>query len=233
MAEMVLDRLAHTLENFVTMVVDFVPRLLAMLIIIILGWFIAFGIKIFLRRVLVLLKFDAFSENSGVTQTLTRAGLPRPSELIGRVAFWVVWVSFMVLGLSALDIAGLQDQISHFFAFVPHIFVALLILYVGLLAANFFSRAALLAAVNANFPSPRLLGGFVRLTIAILAVTMALEQVGLARSAVLIAFSITFGAFMLALAIAFGIGGQHAARRVLEKQLLEKETEKEESISPL
>lgn len=233
MAEMVLERLTRTFGNFLTMVVDFLPRLLAMLIIIILGWFIAFAIKVFVRRVLVLLKFDAFSENSGVTQTLTRAGLPRPTELIGRVAFWVVWVSFMVLGLSALGIPGLQEQISRFFAFVPHIFVALLILYVGLLAANFFSRAALLAAVNANFPSPRLLGGFVRMTIAILAVTMALEQVGLARSAVLIAFSITFGAVMLGLAIAFGMGGQYAARRVLEKQLLEKEAEKEESISPL
>lgn len=233
MLDMVIERLTHTMENFLTLVVDFVPRLLAMLIIVILGWFIAIILKVLLRRVLILLRFDAFAENSGVSQNLTHAGLPRPSELLGRVAFWVAWVSFMVLGLSVLGIVGLQEQISRFFSFVPNIFVALLILFLGLPAANFFSRAALLAAVNANFPSPRLLGGFVRLTIAILAITMALEQLGLARSAVLIAFSITFGAVMLGLAIAFGLGGRYAARRILEKQLLKKGAEKEEEISPL
>jgi hypothetical protein len=216
------------------MVIDFLPRLLAMLIVVILGWFIAFATRFIIRRVLGLLKFDAFSEKSGVTQTLTRVGLPPPGELVARVAFWVIWVSFMVLGLSALGIATLQEEISRFFQFVPHIFVALLILYVGFWAANFFSRTALLAAVNANFPMPRLLADFVQLGIAVLAVTMAFEQLGLARTAVLIAFSITFGAVMLGLAIAFGMGGQFVARRVLEKQLIEREKGKDEKeASPL
>ena len=138
MGEMVLDRLTRTLADFVTMVAAFLPRLLAMLIIIILGWFIAYAIKVLVRRVLLLLKFDAFSENSGVTQTLIRVGLPRPTELIVRVAFWVVWVSFMVLGVSAIGIPGLQEQISRFFAFVPHIFVPMLILCVGRWAAHSF-----------------------------------------------------------------------------------------------
>jgi hypothetical protein len=234
MAEMIFERLTHTLEDFLAMVIDFLPRLLAMLIVVILGWFIAFATRFIIRRVLGLLKFDAFSEKSGVTQTLTRVGLPPPGELVARVAFWVIWVSFMVLGLSALGIATLQEEISRFFQFVPHIFVALLILYVGFWAANFFSRTALLAAVNANFPMPRLLADFVQLGIAVLAVTMAFEQLGLARTAVLIAFSITFGAVMLGLAIAFGMGGQFVARRVLEKQLIEREKGKDEKeASPL
>ena len=129
----------------------------------------------------------------------------------------------------------MQAQISHFFEFVPHLFVALLILYVGFWAAHFFSRAALLAAVNANFPLPRLLAGFVQFGIAVLAVTMAFDQLGLAKTAVLIAFSITFGAVMMGLAIAFGLGGRFAARQVLEKRLMGKTSgkEKEEDVSPL
>jgi hypothetical protein len=234
MTEMIFERLTHTLEDFLAMVIDFLPRLLAMLIVVILGWVIAFATRFVIRRVLGLLKFDAFSEKSGVTQTLTRVGLPPPGELVARVAFWVIWVSFMVLGVSVLGIATLQEEISRFFQFVPHVFVALLILYVGFWAANFFSRTALLAAVNANFPMPRLLAGFVQLGIAVLAVTMAFEQLGLARTAVLIAFSITFGAVMLGLAIAFGMGGRFVARRVLEKQLIERETGKDEKeVSPL
>jgi hypothetical protein len=235
MAQMILERLTQTLGRFVAVAVDFIPRLLALLIIFFLGWIIAFVVRSIIRRVVALFKFESFSEKGGVTQTLTRVGLPPPGEFAARVAFWVIWVSFMVLGLSVLGIATLEEEISHFFQFVPHIFVALVILYVGFWAAHFFARAALLAAVNANFPLPRLLAGFVQLSIAVLAVTMAFEQLGLAKTAVLIAFSITFGSVMMGLAIAFGMGGRFAARRLLEKQLIEEtsEKEKEEEASPL
>jgi Mechanosensitive ion channel, conserved TM helix len=233
MGELIIQRLVSNLENFTDMVIDFLPRLLAMLIVVLLGWIIAFALRFIIRRFLVLLKFDAFSEKSGVTQTLTRVGLPTPGELVARVVFWVIWVTFMVLGLNVLNIATLHEEIARFFQFVPHIFVALLILYVGFWAAHFFSRAALLAAVNSNFPLPRLLAGFVQLGIAFLTVTMAFEQLGLAKTAVLIAFSITFGAVMLGLAIAFGMGGRDIARHVLEKQLLDHEEDKEKEASPL
>jgi hypothetical protein len=233
MGEVIIQRLVSNLESFTDMIIDFLPRLLAMLIVVILGWIIAFVARFIIRRFLILVKFDAFSEKSGVSQTLTRVGLPAPGELVARVVYWVIWATFMVLGLNVLDIATLHEEISHFFQFVPHIFVVLLILYVGFWAAHFFSRAALLSAVNSNFPLPRLLAGFVKLGIAFLAVTMAFEQLGLAKTAVLIAFSITFGAVMLGLAIAFGMGGRDIARRVLEKQLLDHEEEKEKEASPL
>ncbi len=235
MADMIVERLTQTLSRFVSTAVDFVPRLLALLIIFLLGWGIAFATRWVIRRVVSLMKFESFSEKSGVTHTLTRVGLPPAGEIVARVVFWVIWVSFMVLGLSVLGIPTLEEGISRFFEFVPHIFVALVILYVGFWAAHFFSRTTLLAAVNANFPMPRLLADFVQLIIAILAVTMAFEQLGLARTAVLIAFAITFGSIMLGLAIAFGLGGREAARRLLEKQLIEKPSakEKEEEVSPL
>jgi len=233
MAEMIVERLTHTLEGLLATAVEFLPRLLAMLVVVVLGWLVAFAVRFVIRRFLNLLKFDRFSEKSGVTQTMARMGLPPPGEFIARVAFWVLWLSFMALGLSMLEIASLQAEIARFFQFVPHIFAALLILYVGFWAAHFFSRAALLAAVNSNFPLPRLLASFVQLGIAMLALTMAFEQLDLAKTAVLIAFSITFGAVMMGLAIAFGLGGRFAARRVLEKQLMENQREKEKEASPL
>ncbi len=233
MTELIMHRLTGTLENLLGVAADFLPKVLAMLIVVALGWVIALAVKAALKRILTMLKFDAFSADSGVSQTLRKTGLPSPSELLARIAFWVIWVCFMVLGLGVLGIVEFQQEIASFFQFVPHIFIALLILFIGILAANFFSRAALLAAVNADLPTPRLLSGSVRLLILILTVTMALEQIGLARNTVLLAFSITFGAVMLGLAIAFGLGGQHAARRLLEKYTVEREREKEEDISPL
>ena len=147
----------------------------------------------------------------------------------------MTWLGFVLVGISVLRIAGLQEQISHLFQLLPQVLIAILILFVGLLAGNFFSRAALLTAVNAGYRSPQLWSGSIRFVIWILAISMALEQIGLARQTVITAFSIVFGALMLALAIAFGLGGQELARQTLERYFGEKknEREKEQEPSPL
>ena len=101
----------------------------------------------------------------------------------------------------------LQEQISRLLRLLPEIVVAILILFLGLVIANFLSRAALLAAVNAGYASPKMVSWSIRFGIWILAIAMALDELGVARQTVIAAFSIVFGAFMLGLAIAFGLGG--------------------------
>jgi small-conductance mechanosensitive channel len=102
-----------------------------------------------------------------------------------------------------------------------------------LIIANFLSRAALLASVNAGQRSPKLLSWSIRFVIWILAISMALEELGLARQTVIAAFSIVFGASMLGLAIAFGLGGQDLARRALERHLGDTQKEKYKEPQPL
>jgi hypothetical protein len=133
-----------------------------------------------------------------------------------------------------LGIVGLQEYVARFFLFLPRMFVALVILFFGLLAASFFSRAVLLASVNANIHSPRLLSLSVRVIISIFALSMVFEVLGVAEQTMLMAFGTAFGAVMLGLAIAFGIGGKDLAREFLEKKLATgKKEEKEDELSPL
>src|ERR1700684_550230 len=162
MREMITSELIQALHELARGFAHFLPRLIVMLILAFLGWVIAYVVKVVLRSILRLLKFDQLSENAGASQLLTRAALPSATELLSRFVFWVAWLGFILLGVSVLGILGLQEQISRFFLFLPRLFVAMFLMFFGLLAASFFSRAALLAAVNANMPSPRLLGLAVR-----------------------------------------------------------------------
>ena len=139
----------------------------------------------------------------------------------------------MLIGISVLGVAGLQEQISRLFRFLPEVFIAMLILFLGLVIANFLSRAALLASVNAGYRSAKIVSWAIRFVIWILAISMALEELGLARQTVLAAFSIVFGASMLGLAIAFGLGGQNLARQALERHLGESAKEKYKEPQPL
>jgi hypothetical protein len=154
--------------------------------------------------------------------------------MLSRFVFWVSWLGFILLGVSVLGILGLQEQVARFFLFLPRLFVAMFIMFFGLLAASFFSRAALLAAVNANVPSPRVLSLAVRSVIIVFVLSVVFEELGLAEQTMLVAFGIGFGALMLGLAIAFGIGGRDLARRFLEKKIVRrKEEENGDELSPL
>jgi hypothetical protein len=92
----------------------------------------------------------------------------------------------------------------------------------------------LLAAVNANVPSPRVLSLAVRSIIIVFVLSIVFEELGLAEQTMLVAFGIAFGALMLGLAIAFGIGGRDLARRILEQKFVRgKKEENEDELSPL
>jgi small-conductance mechanosensitive channel len=235
MKDMIIRGLQQAYENMAHMMAEFLPRLVVMLIVGLVGLLLAFVFKNLLRAILHLTRIDRLSEESGASRILRHAALPSITELLSRSLFWLTWLGFILVGISVLGIAGLQEQISRLFQLLPQVLIAILILFVGLLAGNFFSRAALLTAVNAGYRSPQLWSGSIRFVIWILAISMALEQIGLARQTVIAAFSIVFGALMLALAIAFGLGGRELARQTLEKYLGEKknEREKEQEPSPL
>src|SRR2546422_499357 len=118
--------------------------------------------------------------------------------------------------------------------FLPRLFAALFVFFFGLLGASFFSRAALLAAVNADLPSPRLIASTIRTIIIVFAVSMGFEELGIGEHTTLVAFAIVFGALMLGLALAFGLGGRDLARHFLERRFVhERREEKEDELSPL
>ena len=234
MRDMIISELTQAMHDLARGFAHYLPRLIVMLVFVLLGWLIAYVAKVILRGVLRLIKFDRISENTGASQLLNSAALPPASEVLSRFVFWLTWLGFILLGVSVLGILGLQEEIAKFFIFLPRLFAAVLILFFGLLAAGFFARAALLAAVNANMPSPRLLGLAIRSIIIVFVLSIVFEEVGVAEQTMLVAFGIAFGALMFGLAIAFGFGGRELAQRFLEEKFVRNKKEQDEDeLSPL
>jgi hypothetical protein len=231
---MIISELSQAMHELARGFAHYLPRLIVMLILAFAGSAVAYVVKVVLRSILRLIQFDRLSENAGAAQLLNKAALPSATEVVSRFVFWVVLLGFVLLGVSVLGILGLQEQIGKFFFFLPRLFVAIFILFFGLLAASFFSRAALLAAVNANVPSPRVISLAIRSIIIVFVLSIVFEELGIAEQTMLVAFGIGFGAVMLGLAIAFGIGGRGLAQRFLEQRFVRaKKDENEDEFSPL
>src|SRR5215472_8268573 len=121
MGQYILDTLRHTLSDFFQVLMGFLPRLFATLIIIALGWSIALVLKLLMRRVLTWVRFNRLFENTNLKPVLARAALPPPDELLCRLTFWAVGIAFTFLGGSVLGVVALQEEISRFVVFLPQI----------------------------------------------------------------------------------------------------------------
>jgi hypothetical protein len=233
-----IGELSRTMDEILKGFGRFLPRFVEMLGILIVGWIIAFVLRAVVRSILRITRFDKLSEHTGAAQLLRGAALPSPAEMLSRFVFWMAWVGFILVGISVLGIVGIDEQLSSFLGFLPRLFAAFFILFFGLLAASFFSRAALLGGVNADLPSPRLVSLTLRTVMILLVVSAAFEEIGIGSRTVFMTFTLTFGALMLGLALAFGLGGKDLARRYLERrfardQFSERGKEKEDELSPL
>lgn len=196
------------------------PRLLELIIIFVAGFLIGWLLKLFVRAVLTAIRFDVLCFRIGFSAALQKASVIRsPTEIVALLTYWVVVFLFILAGLSVLKSAAVDKLIASLFSYLPHFLIGILVFVVGYLLSHFLSRALLIALVNAEVKYARFIAGAVQILIIVLFIAMGIEQLGIARGVVVATFSIFFGGVILALAIAFGLGGKEIAREILEKRL--------------
>jgi hypothetical protein len=96
------------------------------------------------------------------------------------------------------------------------------------LLAIFLAQGALIAAVNAQLRGAHFIATLIRWGVLIFTAATVLTQLGIAKEMVVAAFSIAFGGVVLALALAFGLGGRDLARELLERRLRSEKDQQEE-----
>lgn len=211
--------LTGSLETLAQQILSVLPYVLAMLIILSVGLVASWAIGLLVERVIRLIGVDHISHRLGLMTALARGGVKAElSYLLGRAAYWIVLVLTVIAALSALNLQPLNQFAQSFLAYIPRLLTATLILVAGYLLSNFVSQAVLIAAVNSGLPPARLVAACSRAGIQLLAVAMALEQLGIAQNIVAVGFGLTLGGVVLAAAIAFGLGGKDLAKEFLERR---------------
>jgi hypothetical protein len=219
-------------DRLLDRVLQFLPNMLIFTLILITGIILAFILKAVFLKIFRAIKLDKLSEKSGVGEMMVKGGLKEPISLIlSKFIGWLTVIIFLFLSLGSLNVPAIDRILEKFILYLPNIFVAAFILFVGYLLGNFLGRAALIAAVNAGMKVSGLVGKLVKRTVILLALTMALEQLGIGKETIVIAFAIILGGVVLALAIAFGLGGRDIAKEYIENKI--KGEEKKDDIHHL
>jgi hypothetical protein len=207
-------------------ILGYLPVLLGALVILIVGWIVARAIRRILDWLLKTIRFDALADKAGISEVLRKGELKITArQVVSSLVYWLIIIMVLVMVANALGLPKASDILSNLFAYVPKVIAALLVLVVAMFLASFVSGIVRIAAGNAKLPKPELLAGICRWVIIVFAVTISLAQLGIAPLLVTATFNIILGGIVLALALAFGLGGKDAAARYLE-ELKEKRSQK-------
>lgn len=200
-------------------VAAFVPNLVIAIIIFVIGWIVAVLLGRVIAQFIGALKVDNALKSAGVADILGRAGFRLDSgKFLGELVKWFIIVIFLV---ATLEILGL-NQVNAFLqnvvlAYLPQVIAAALILLIAAIIADTMQKLVVGAAKAAQVEVAGFLGGLTKWSIWVFAILIALAQLGIADffaqtlfTGVVVALAIGFG-------LAYGLGGQEAAARSLER----------------
>lgn len=213
------DVLSSSLQDVWYGVAGFVPNLIIAIIIFVIGWVIGALIARVVSQVVKAIKVDNALRSAGIESILNKGGFNlNAGEFIGGLVKWFIIVVFLV---ASLDVLGL-NQVNNFLrevvlSYLPQVIVAVFILLVAAVIAEAMQKIVVGSAKAAEIRSANFLGTITRWAIWIFAIIVALYQLGIATPFIQTLFTGVIVALSLAFGLAFGLGGQDAAARYIEK----------------
>jgi Conserved TM helix len=199
--------------------IAFLPNFIVALVIFVIGWIIASLIGKVVGQIIKAIKLDHALEQAGLGAIVKRAGFTLDAgAFVGGLVKWFVIVAFLV---ASFEVLGL-NQVNVFLQsvvllYLPQVIVAVLILLVAIVIADVLRKVVVGAARAAGVKSANFLGTITKWAIWIFALLAALVQLGIAVGFIQTLFTGVVVALSLAFGLAFGLGGQEAAARSIEK----------------
>jgi hypothetical protein len=193
----------------------FVPNLIAFLLIVVVGYFVAKLVGGIVRKVLEKLGLDRALHESDAGQYVERLSPgASPSNGVGRVAFWILFAFVLTAAIGALKIPAVTAFMNQVLAYLPNVIAAIVIFVVAAALAGAAGGAA--AKLMGDTPTGKLVATVVPTLVLVIGLFMVLNQLKIAEEIVTVTFTVLLASLGLGLALAFGLGGRGVAGRLLD-----------------
>ncbi len=201
------------LEQSFALLGEFVPALFGALVILFAGYLVAKVIEKGTSRLLRRMHLNQLLERGGVMQAVERSGSHlNPAKVIANLLFWCVMFAVLLVAANAIGLESLANVFSELVSYIPSVIAAIVIIILGIVLGGFVG--GLIMASAGGLHGGPWLARTGRAGVIVLAVFMALQELGIATDIVTTAFAILFGAVALALSLSFGLGNRELAGEV-------------------
>lgn len=206
--------ITQALENGVSRIFDFLPQLLGALVLLFIGYFVAKVLESVTRKALQAVNFDEMLLNSAGGRYVQQV-MEVPSKFVGTVVYWLVFLGFVSLAVSVLNITALNNFMGAIYSYMPHVFASLIIFLVA--GTVSVAAVAFVERVMGRTAFAKTISAVVPSLVMSIAVFMILNELMIAPAIVTITYTALIGAVALGLALAFGLGGRDVAARLLDQ----------------
>ena len=219
--------LRQSMDRISSLVLDYIPGLLAALFILAIAFAIARFLQWIIIKIFKGIAIDRFLRRTGLATSPEKLKTPL---VAARIIFWLILGTGFLMALNSFD-SELTSRIIETAVFLfPKTLVAAAIIIGSVWLGRYFGRSILVWAVNENLPGPRKLAAAVRSLIIFGGVVAAADHLGFARNVFLAAFILVLGGIVLAAGIAFGLGGREFIQHCIHEEKSKSEDTEDKPI---
>jgi len=204
-----------SLYDLFARIIAILPDIIGAVVIVLIGLIVAPIFGGITKKIVDILKVDAVSEKVGL-HDLLKPFFKKPSIsfFLGKIVKWFFIVAFLMAAAEVLQWDRVTEFLNEIVLYIPNVLIAVVILVLGVIAGKFVDEIVVRSIKGSNAPinNPQTLGHVSKYSIVLFSVLAALIQLGIAASLIQILFS----GIVLAMALAFGLGGREKAAKILD-----------------
>jgi hypothetical protein len=209
---------------------ELIPALLGALIIVFAGYLLARVLERLVDRALKRIGLNRMLVRGGVMEAVERSGAQlNPTRVLSNLVFWLVMFAVILVAANALGLESLASVFGELVSYIPSVIAAIVIILVGIVLGQFVG--GLIGASAGAMHGGRALARIGSGGVILLAVFMALQELGIATDIVTTAFAILFGAIALAMALAFGLGSRELAGEIMREWYARYRRERDDALA--
>jgi len=205
------------LRESLTSLGGIVPAAIVAVLILLAGYLFARQVERFIDGILDRLDFNRAARESGLSGPIGRAtgrGID-PVRAVGRLIFWLVMLMVIFLSSAAFGLDRLSEMFVMMLNFIPTLVAGIVIIILGIIVGEFL-RGLILASAG-TVEGVNTLAKLAKAAVVMIAVFMAIQQVGVAPEIVTTAFTLILGSIALAAGLAFGLGNRELAGEITRR----------------
>jgi hypothetical protein len=199
-------------------VAGFLPRLVAAIVVFLVGWLIAVLIGKFVWHVIRIIKLDQALESVGFKKFWERSGYKLDSPaFFYELVKWFFVIVFLMAATNILGLTQVSEFLSSVVLYLPNVFAAAFVLLIGVLVARLVEGLVRSWVKAAQLASANFLGLISRWAVLVFSLLIALSQLGVADQIIQIVVTGLVAAGAIAIGLAFGLGGKSHAEDLIGK----------------
>ena len=196
----------------------YLPRIAVAVLVVVAGWLLGKGLRFAVVKALRALNFQVLTERAGVDAFLQQGGSERDtSDLFGWLAMWLVVLAALMIAFDLLGLLQVTELLRRVLLFVPRMLVAMLVVIFGAYFARFVANSVLGYCSKAGISDAELLSRIAQYAIIAFVLLIAIDHLDIGGGLVQRTFLIMLTGIVIALALAFGLGGRDRAAALIER----------------